>query len=44
MIRYPWLADNTKLKTVFGYTPRLTSREALQTFVKTHRVIGAGAG
>ena len=42
MIRYPWLADNTKLKTVFGYTPRLTSREALQTFVKAHRVIGNG--
>ena len=38
MIRYPWLADNTKLKTVFGYTPKLTSREALQSFVATHRV------
>lgn len=21
MIRYPWVVDNTRLKTVFGYTP-----------------------
>ncbi len=33
MIRYPWVADNTRLKKVFGYTPRLTSREALQSFL-----------
>lgn len=33
LIRYPWVADNTRLKTVFGYTPRLTSRQALESFV-----------
>ncbi|HEV2176225.1 MAG TPA: NAD-dependent epimerase/dehydratase family protein [Terriglobia bacterium] len=38
MIRYPWVADNTRLKTVFGYTPRLTSRQALETFAAAHRV------
>jgi UDP-glucose 4-epimerase len=43
MIRYPWIADNTKLKTVFGYTPRLTSHEALQTFADAHRARRAAA-
>jgi UDP-glucose 4-epimerase len=33
MIRYPWVADNTRLKTVFGYTPRHSSREALESFL-----------
>jgi UDP-glucose 4-epimerase len=33
MIRYPWVADNSKLKTAFGYTPRHTSRQALETFL-----------
>ncbi len=33
LIRYPWVADNTRLKTVFGYSPRLTSRQALESFV-----------
>lgn len=32
MIRYPWLVDNSRLKKVFAYTPRLTSREALEGF------------
>lgn len=33
MIRYPWVADNTRLKTVFGYSPRHTSRDALESFL-----------
>lgn len=37
MIRYPWVADNTRLKTVFGYTPRHTSRQALEWFMATRR-------
>ncbi len=37
MIRYPWVADTTRLKTTFGYTPRLGSREALETFASLRR-------
>ena len=37
MIRYPWVADTTRLKNVFGYTPRLTSREALETFARSRK-------
>lgn len=42
MIRYPWVADTSRLKAVFGsapnrtvqgYSPRLTSRQALDSFV-----------
>lgn len=33
MIRYPWVADNTRLKTIFGYTPRFTSRKTLDLFL-----------
>ena len=33
MIRYPWVADNTRLKTVFGYTPQHTSQQALESFL-----------
>ncbi len=33
MSRYAWVADNTRLKQVFGYSPRLTSLQALETFV-----------
>ncbi len=33
MIRYPWVADNARLKKVFGYTPRLDSRQALESFM-----------
>lgn len=33
MIRYPWVAENTRLKTFFGYAPRLTSRQALESFI-----------
>lgn len=37
LIRYPWVADNTRLKTVFGYTPRHTSREALDSFLASFK-------
>jgi UDP-glucose 4-epimerase len=37
MIRYPWVADNTRLKTVFGYAPRHTSREALESFLASRQ-------
>lgn len=37
MIRYPWVADNSKLKTDFGYTPRDTSRQALDSFLASRR-------
>jgi hypothetical protein len=33
MRRYAWVADNTRLKQVVGYSPRLTSMQALETFV-----------
>lgn len=33
MIRYPWVADTTRCKSVFGFTPRLTSQEALESFI-----------
>jgi UDP-glucose 4-epimerase len=29
MIRYPWVAENKRLKEVFGYAPRLDSKQAL---------------
>ena len=34
MIRYPWVADNKRLKEVFGYTPQHTSQQALDAFVQ----------
>lgn len=36
MSRYAWVADNARLKQVFGYSPRLTSRQALDSFVAAH--------
>lgn len=36
MIRYPWVVDTTRLKRVFGYTPRLDSRQALESFTAAH--------
>jgi UDP-glucose 4-epimerase len=33
MVRYPWVADNSRWKKVFGITPRLASKEALQSFI-----------
>jgi UDP-glucose 4-epimerase len=49
MIRYPWVADISRLKTDFGYTPRLTSREALAEFAAAQGFVrgrprGAPAG
>jgi UDP-glucose 4-epimerase len=32
LIRYPWVADNSKLKREFGYSPRVTSQEAVASF------------
>lgn len=37
MIRYPWVADNSRLKSELGYHPRLTSLEALETFAAARR-------
>ncbi len=37
MSRYAWVADNARLKQVFGYVPRLTSLQALETFVSAQR-------
>ena len=37
MIRYPWVADNSLLKSEVGYQPRLTSLEALETFAAARR-------
>lgn len=34
LIRFPWAGDNTRLKTVFGYTPRHTSQQALDSFIR----------
>jgi UDP-glucose 4-epimerase len=39
LIRYPWVADNTRLKTVFGYTPRHPSRQALDSFLEARTSI-----
>ena len=33
MIRYPWVADNTRLRGVLGYIPRLDSKQALDSFI-----------
>lgn len=32
LIRYRWVADNSRLKREFGYAPRVNSREALASF------------
>jgi len=37
LIRYPWVADTTRLKTTFGYAPRHTSRQALEAFLAARR-------
>jgi UDP-glucose 4-epimerase len=33
MIRYPWVADNTRLKKIFGYVPRSDTKQALDCFI-----------
>ena len=37
LIRYPWVADTSRLKAVFGYLPQDTSREALHVFLEARR-------
>jgi len=37
MIRYPWVTDNTRLKTILGYTPRHTSLQALESFLASRK-------
>jgi len=37
MTRYAWVADNTRLKTVLGYTPRLDSKQTLDLFATSRR-------
>ncbi len=37
LVRYPWVADNTRLKTAFGYTPQRTTRQALEEFLEARR-------
>lgn len=37
LIRYPWVADNSRLKNDFGYTPRTTSRDALASFAAARK-------
>jgi UDP-glucose 4-epimerase len=32
LIRFPWVADNSRLKAEFGYAPRRSSRDALASF------------
>jgi UDP-glucose 4-epimerase len=36
LMRYPWVADNTRLKTVFGYQPCFTSQEAVKRFTAAY--------
>jgi len=38
LMRYPWVADTTRLKTVFGYTPRHSSRQALEAFAAARKL------
>ncbi len=40
MVRYPWVADNTRLKTLFYYVPRQTSEHALESFLEARRARG----
>jgi UDP-glucose 4-epimerase len=37
LIRYPWIADNSRLKSEFGYALRTTSREALASFAAARK-------
>lgn len=39
LVRYPWVADNTRLKTAFGYTPQRTTRQALDEFLEARRKV-----
>lgn len=35
LVRYPWVADTTKLKKVYGYQPLHSSREALEQLAES---------
>lgn len=37
LIRYPWVADNSRLKTEFGYVPRTSTREAMASFAAARK-------
>ncbi len=37
-IRYPWVADTTRMKDILGYEPAYTSEEALREFASKQRV------
>jgi UDP-glucose 4-epimerase len=37
LVRYPWAADNTRLRSGFGYTPQRTTRQALNDFLEARR-------
>jgi UDP-glucose 4-epimerase len=39
LIRYPWVADTTRLKREFGYIPQHTSRQALDKFLSARAPI-----
>lgn len=39
-IRYPWVADNARLKAHFGYVPRHTTRDAFGAWVEARNVSG----
>ena len=41
LIRYPWVGGTTRLKTLFGYTPQHTTRQALEEFVRARRAVQA---
>lgn len=43
LIRYPWVADNSRLKGRFGYVPEHTSQHALQSFLAKRPVKGKSA-
>ena len=32
MVRYPWVADNTRLKQALGYQPQATTRQAVEAY------------
>jgi UDP-glucose 4-epimerase len=37
LIRYPWVAETTRLKRLFKYVPKHTSRDALEMFLDARR-------
>ena len=37
LIRYPWVADNSKMKQALGFSPSKTSQEAFAEFAEAVR-------